>query len=80
MQTLKPRPGGRRVPGLKSKVKAGGGRPWGQPSLTLLWSCCFSGEIYLPQPCLAPERACISGTDQWKLPGPLLCCVALPDE
>lgn len=49
-------------------------------SLTLCVARCFSGEVHLPQPGLAPAGARVPGPDQWQLPGPLLRRVALPDE
>lgn len=59
---------------LRAECRVGG--VFSDPFVALL----FSGEVHLPQPRLAPERARVPGTDQWQLHGPFLHCVALPDE
>lgn len=79
-----PKPGLGRGPGAP-RAESGGRvrqrqKPSWEPPPPCLWPCCFSGEVHLPQPHLAPEGACVPGADQRQLPGPLLCRVALPDE
>lgn len=79
MQTCKRGPRGARLQDCGA-----GGCVWGAegqrgafPSLLL---ACFSGEVHVPQPGLAPAGAGVPCTDQRQLPGPFLRCAAIPDE